>query len=246
MIYVTGDCHAQFHKFNTTCFPEQKDMTKDDVMIVCGDFGGIWHQNENNKTEKWWLNWLNDLPFTVCFVDGNHENFDRLNQFPIVEHFGNPVHEIKPSVLHLMRGYCYNIQNKKIFTFGGAHSHDIDDGILELEDSRIKTWEKDDSKFFRVNHLSWWTEESPSEEERQRGLQTLKNLNHEVDFIITHMPPSEAMLQLNCTTDDISNYLQHIANTTKYTKWFCGHMHDNKYFTSSNVQLLYDGILSIA
>ena len=30
MIYVTGDCHADFTRFNTKIFPEQYEMTKDD------------------------------------------------------------------------------------------------------------------------------------------------------------------------------------------------------------------------
>lgn len=28
MIYVTGDCHADFTRFNTKIFPEQYEMTK--------------------------------------------------------------------------------------------------------------------------------------------------------------------------------------------------------------------------
>ena len=29
MIYITGDCHADFTRFNTKIFPEQYEMTKD-------------------------------------------------------------------------------------------------------------------------------------------------------------------------------------------------------------------------
>ena len=49
MIYVTGDCHADFTKFNTKIFPEQYEMTKDDYVIICGDFGGVWNRFEENK-----------------------------------------------------------------------------------------------------------------------------------------------------------------------------------------------------
>ena len=41
MIYVTGDCHQDFSKFSMKNFPDQKSLTKDDFVIVCGDFGGI-------------------------------------------------------------------------------------------------------------------------------------------------------------------------------------------------------------
>ena len=33
MIYITGDCHSNFERFNPRNFPEQKEMTKDDYVI---------------------------------------------------------------------------------------------------------------------------------------------------------------------------------------------------------------------
>lgn len=97
MIFVTGDCHADFTKFNTKSFPEQKELTKEDIVIICGDFGGIW---DNSKREKHWLAWLSDKPFTTCYVDGNHENFDRLNgtEFPIIDYHGGKAHKITDSI----------------------------------------------------------------------------------------------------------------------------------------------------
>ena len=41
MIYVTGDCHGNFRRFQSDCFPEQANMTKDDTVIITGDFGGV-------------------------------------------------------------------------------------------------------------------------------------------------------------------------------------------------------------
>mgnify|MGYP002530722255 CR=1 FL=1 len=82
MIYVTGDCHADFTRFNTKIFPEQYEMTKDDYVIICGDFGGVWNRFEENKHEKHWMDWLEDRPFTTLFCEGNHENFDLLNTLP--------------------------------------------------------------------------------------------------------------------------------------------------------------------
>ena len=37
-IYVTGDIHSEPDRFNTENFPEQKEMTRDDYVIICGDF----------------------------------------------------------------------------------------------------------------------------------------------------------------------------------------------------------------
>ena len=38
MIYVTGDCHGNFRRFQSECFPEQANMTKDDTVIITGDY----------------------------------------------------------------------------------------------------------------------------------------------------------------------------------------------------------------
>ena len=54
MIYITGDTHAEFNRFNTTNFPEQKEMTKDDYVIICGDFGGIWDTPEESGIVREW------------------------------------------------------------------------------------------------------------------------------------------------------------------------------------------------
>ena len=75
MIYITGDCHCNFERFNTENFPEQKEMSKDDYVIICGDFGLVW---DNGGEDIWWRKWLEQKPFTTLFVDGNHENFDLL------------------------------------------------------------------------------------------------------------------------------------------------------------------------
>ena len=79
MIYITGDCHREFSRFNTQNFPEQYEMTKEDYVIICGDFGGVWDYGKESKEEKHLLDWLDGKPFTTLFVSGNHEKFDRLD-----------------------------------------------------------------------------------------------------------------------------------------------------------------------
>ena len=75
-IRVTGDCHGNFTRFSSENFPEGKELTKNDYIIILGDWGGIWSQTEN-KNENHWLKWLDEKPWTTLFIDGNHENYDR-------------------------------------------------------------------------------------------------------------------------------------------------------------------------
>ena len=126
MIYATGDLHGNALRFQPQYFPEQAEMTKDDYMIVCGDFGCVWNGDKSDDPQ---LDWLEALPFTVLFVDGNHENFDALNEYPVEQWHGGMVHKIRPHVIHLMRGQAFELQGRMFFTMGGARSHDIADGI---------------------------------------------------------------------------------------------------------------------
>ena len=128
MVWATGDTHGGFQRFTRENFPEQAGMTKDDYVIVAGDFGGIWDGGEGEQKE---LDWLENLPFTVLFVSGNHENYDLLAEYPVEEWHGGKVQKIRPHVIHLMRGQVFELEGYTFFTMGGASSHDIGDGILE-------------------------------------------------------------------------------------------------------------------
>ena len=160
-------------------------QSKDDYVIICGDFGGVWTFEKENVQEKYWLDYLNEKNFTTLFVDGNHENFTRLYNYPVEEWHGGKVHKIRDSVLHLMRGEIFNIDNKKFFAFGGARSHDIQEGILNLdEEEKIYNYRKRGA-YFRIRDFSWWDLELPTEEEMQNGIKNLEKVNYKVDYIIS-------------------------------------------------------------
>jgi len=129
MIWATGDCHGNFERFRPEYFPEQAQMTKDDVVVVTGDFGGIWFGDARDDEA---LGCLESLPFTLAFVDGNHENYDALASYPAEKWQGGKIHRIRPHVLHLMRGQIYELEGYRFFTMGGAKSHDIEDGRSKL------------------------------------------------------------------------------------------------------------------
>ena len=220
MIFVTGDIHGDPKRFTRDAFPEQAGMNRDDYVIICGDFG---------------LVWLEDKPFTTLFVDGNHENFDRLNHdYPVEEWNGGLTHVVRPHIRHLMRGEVFTLQNHTFFTFGGARSHDIQDGILDPEKDagKIKAWNTVRVyKMFRVNHQSWWKEEMPTAEEMQHGRDTLEKCGNKVDFIITHDRPASLNAILSrgqFETDDLTRYLEEISQNVKYSVWLYGHHHEDR------------------
>lgn len=189
------------------------------------------------------------LPFTVLFVDGNHENFDRLKQYPIEEWMGGKVHKIRTSVIHLMRGQVFTIAGKRIFTFGGAQSHDIEDGILEYTDPELQEKKREMNRQgarYRVNHESWWAEEMPSEEEMQIGFENLAQYGKEVDYIISHCCPEtlQWIINFDMGTNKQIAYFDELKRTCQYKKWYFGHYHDNKNVTEKDI-LLYEDILEV-
>lgn len=253
-VYVTGDIHGSPIRLSTYNFYEQKEFTnnqEENVVIILGDFGLIWNRDKESKQEKYWLNWLEEKPFTTVFVDGNHENHNRLSTYPIEKWHGGKVHKIRSNVLHLMRGEVFTIENKKFFAFGGASSHDIQDGILDYkEDWKSKALEldKQGKYMYRVKGLSWWEEELPSEEEMQNGIKNLRQHNNQVDYIITHSPSTSELYLMDgkglYETDVLTNYLEEIKATTQYKEHLFGHMHINKAINDKDI-CLYEQIVRI-
>ncbi|WP_019639179.1 metallophosphoesterase [Paenibacillus fonticola] len=139
-MYITGDLHGyiDISKLNSKRFPQNSRLTKEDLVIIAGDFGLVW---DNKNDEKYWRKWLNNKNFTTLFIDGNHENHNMLDSYPVEYWNGGKVHIINDSIIHLMRGQVFTINGYKIFTFGGANSHD---------------------KEHRRENYNWWAREMPS------------------------------------------------------------------------------------
>jgi len=224
-IYAAGDTHIpiDISKLNSKNFPEQKNMTKNDYIIVLGDFGLLW-KNEIDATEKYWLLWLNNKNFTTLFLDGNHENHRRLysgklaseiidmdgcyhDEYVIEKKFGGYVGRISPSIYHLRRGEVYTINNKKFFVMGGAHSID---------------------KYNRIDRVSWWKEEEPNMKEFNYGLDNLNIHNNSVDYILAHTAPMSILLKYidkywSCKSTE--RFLEHIITLVSFKEFYCGHVH---------------------
>ena len=169
-IYVTGDVHGRAEygssRFAFKNWPLGRTLTRDDAVIVAGDFGFVW---DGSNAEKYWLDWFESKPWTTCFVDGNHENHRMLAELPVREWSGGLVHEARPHVLHLMRGEVFDIGGLTVLAMGGAASND---------------------RQCRREGRSWWPEEMPSEEEMERCRASLDLVGWKVDYVVTHEAPA--------------------------------------------------------
>lgn len=210
-VYLCGDIHGTFDIQKLMKFFSAKsynDFTEAKYLILLGDVNVCWDGGEQDQEV---IDILSDLPVDfVLFIDGNHENFDILNNYPITKWHGGMVHEIEPKILHLMRGQIFEIDGKTFFTFGGATSVD---------------------KMMRQEGIDWWHEELPNEEEYERGIEALEDYDYTVDYILTHTAPTEVVYEMGFDSDDyedeeeLRNYLQEIAESADFKEWYFGHFH---------------------
>lgn len=248
-IFVTGDTHSDVRRFKSKRFPQGRELTRDDYVIILGDFGLVWEQKESSK-ERYWLNWLNDKPWTTLFIDGNHCNFDRLNSYPVEEWHGGCVHKIRDNVIHLMRGYVFDIDGQKCFCMGGAPSHDIKDGVYNSIEQIPAHLVYNPYALYRINHLSWWKEEMPSPEEYMRAEMNLALNHNEVDFIFTHEISQNNKRFLgyydlkNGDDETLAAWFNELHYKVKYRGWYSGHYHVNRSMPD-RCRVLYENIEQI-
>lgn len=209
MIYITGDTHGA-RDFYKLLSPELSDLSKKDYVIICGDVGVLFNPRESAN----FINLYSYLPFTVLFVDGNHENFELLNSYPVEIWNGGKIHKVSDSVFHLMRGQVFTIESKSFFTFGVALSFD---------------------KKRRVVGESWWKEEMPTVVDYNEALTNLSDVNYSVDYIISHDCPKSLMKEIAEHSDklkhegiiisDSNEYLEQFLNRVSFKHWFFAHYH---------------------
>ncbi|MBQ9313728.1 MAG: hypothetical protein IJ220_01815 [Clostridia bacterium] len=139
----------------------------------------------------------------------------------------------------------FEVFKETFFAFVGARSHDIQDGILNLdEEEKIYQYRKRGT-YFRIRDYSWWNLELPTEE-MQSGITKIEKHNYKVDYIITHCCSTNIhpLINLAYKKDYLTDYLQTIAEKCDFKKWFFGHYHENKSI-NSQFKLLYEDIVPI-
>lgn len=214
---ITGDTHRDQKRFEQIL----SQAKPGDIIIICGDCGLLLF---DNITEYNFLNKLAKEPVTICFCDGNHENFPAIYRYPCEEWNGGKVHKIRNNVLHLMRGQVFTIEGKKIFTMGGAYSID---------------------RHLRQEGISWWKEEIPTNSDYAEATKNLKEHHFEVDYIISHTAPREIIRKMGENPDfakdsELTGFLEWIMYEAKYQQWFFGHWHIDRQIDEKHRGVLND------
>ena len=198
MIYITGDTHGDIEVFNERRLSQLK---KGDTLIITGDFGFIW---DNSKVEIKNLKKLAKKKYDILFVEGTHENFERLKEFEEVKFHEGTARKIADNIYCLNRGELYLIEDHTIFALGGGLSPEADE-----------------------------TEASPSlptDEELEYAVVNIEEQRHRVDIIITHEAPASVKRMINrgASINDLNIFLDTVMHNTRYQKWYFGSLHEDR------------------
>ncbi len=249
MLYVTGDCHRTdpqdgVHRFSFRQFPQQRGLTKEDYLLICGDFGLLW---DGAEEEKWWLRWLDETrPFTTLFLGGNHENYSMLHRYPIQPWRDGLVRQIAPSVFYLCNGHVFDL-GPKVFVMGGAQSHDMQEiltpGPSLRQQERYLHYRKIP---YRVEGVTWWPEEMPNSEEYAAARTALERADWQVDLVATHCAPTTLQRQFapQYPENPLTDFLAEVQTRLSYQQWYCGHYHRQLTCQEHRFRVLYRDILS--
>ena len=237
-IFITGDTHVRkdIQKLSEENFAVGNELCKDDLLIICGDAGIVW---VNEERDRELIEWYDSCPWTTVYCDGNHEGFARLQEYPETWFHGARAHQIGASVYHILRGEIMELEDGRTFLFfGGAFSQDIE---------------------FRTKDYNWFGRELPVQSEVDNCMRNLERYKFSVDYCITHDVPTRFNMQMGYPGVlpymltyygpeyiNIHAVLDNIYEMTTFRKWFAGHYHVNRtMYGKAPVQILYDEIVEL-
>lgn len=225
-LILTGDVHGELLKrFSYRNDDRLRELTKDDTVMVLGDFGcpfGVNHPSYHahfKSAEDYALTWMQDRNWgTTLALLGNHDDREAIaamdrtvyqgQRFP---HIGNIIYLDKPCVLILAGKRCLCIP--------GAKSHDI---------------------MYRKPHISWW----PDEEIDIDAVKTLlAGTDRSFDMVLTHDIPAHNLTDFPPTEGEV--FLESLIEQKQiiYKKWYHGHMHNQYCVRNRGVACLFEDII---
>lgn len=159
-ILFVGDIHGEMYSYVKSLQTAARKGIEHVVFV--GDFW-LYSDRELKKIQRVHDNVHTTLGVRVTshFIDGNHEDFTRINP-----HAKEQDELIEGTLIYHPRGNVFEIDGVSILAFGGARSHDI--AYRDVSD----------------NSKEWSKEEYPTDEDFLYALERARE--HNIDVLVTH------------------------------------------------------------
>ena len=227
MVYITGDTHRDFRRVAAFCDTVQS--TKDDILIILGDAGINYYDEQKDDDLKCLLS---ELPITLFCIHGNHEKRpETILAYQETNWRGGNVYiEPKfPSLLFAKDGEVYELDGKRCIAIGGAYSVDKQ---IRLE-----------------NNWGWWQDEQPSPDIKNRVEHRLEAEGWTIDIVFSHTCPMKYIprevflsgIDQSTVDNSTENWLDKIDYKLSYSCWYCGHYHTDKII--DNLRFLFNDFI---
>lgn len=219
MIYITGDTHGTIDFNSLYIYFAQRYVSRKDYLIVLGDAGIVWDSNYKDTIVLY-----ERLGLTIFFIDGNHENFDLLNSFEVINKNNAKVHKISEYIFHVLRGEILEINGLSFLCVGGAESID---------------------KAYRKPGISWWKQERITDDDIKNAMSNIKTHNMKVDYVLTHCVPDYICVKkFGFTGDESTRQLNRLCSYIETKHWYFGHYHFDETIDDT-FRCFYNDVLEI-
>ena len=241
--YITGDKHRHFKRLIEFC--KTNNLRRKDVVIILGDTGFNYYEDERDDKLK---KQLNEIKVTLFCIYGNKEKRPETIPTYGLQTFCNGIvyYEPKyPNLLFAKDGEVYDFNGKKFMTIGGAHSVD-----------KLRCLEE---------NLPYFDDEMPNAELKSAIEAALDLRGNRIDGFLTHTCPLSFLptemfvstqradaekkhrkqsrkklypLDIDRSTEE---WLEKLKGKVAFEEWYCGHYHIDKVL--GNIRMMHREIL---
>ncbi len=256
-LYLTGDTHGEnIERFSFRKHKWLRELTADDVVVVLGDTGLMWPGYK--KEAAHFPHSIEDKPFQIIFLLGNHDNYDWAETLPEVEAFGGVLRQVVaddrawPGRYVCKDWAVLDLAGKHCLLCAHADSHDAW-SLYDADDHEGIKLAKKRRERFRIRHVSWWPQEKLDVEAFEEFIHRHKG--EHFDAILTHDRPAVMQERLPRHGEparpvtDQEKFFDRLREELDFGVWAHGHMHYERlaYYDEAGVRLfcLYGEFTSI-
>lgn len=193
-ILLAGDTHGDANAVRALL--QKAQSLEADALFILGDFG-IWDHHDDGSFTSHVSRFANQHEVPVCFLPGNHENYDLLFEWEATKpRTADGFFEIKPGLFYSPRGHRFTWSGVRFLSLGGAYSVDklprLAEDLSALRSAQMRQEKggvltKRDRYILRTGQYTWWSQEEISEQEMRDAMK-----GGPVDVMLAHDKPRDS------------------------------------------------------